>query len=74
MASIFWFKDPFWISLKTRKKNMVPIRKTGNVFSNYTRRFYIVGGRKHQEKTFLHNYVSPLIKKINAKKQGPPLM
>jgi hypothetical protein len=35
--------------------------------------FIIVGGRKHQEKLFiLHNIISPLIQKINAKKQGTP--
>jgi hypothetical protein len=58
--------------LKTRKNNLrFPLRKTGNIFNNYTRGdFIIVGGRKHQE-NILHNYViSPLIQKINAKKQG----
>jgi hypothetical protein len=64
--------------LKKEKNNLrFPLRKTGNIFNNYTRGdFIIVGGRKHQEKLFiLHNYViSPLIQKINAKKQGTPLM
>jgi hypothetical protein len=56
MASIFSkFKDPIWISLKTRENNLrFPLRKTGNIFNNYTRGdFIIVGGRKHQEKALL---------------------
>jgi hypothetical protein len=79
MASIFSkFKDPILDFIEDKEKNNLrfPLRKTGNIFNNYTRGdFIIVGGRKHQEKLILHNYViSPSFKKINAKKQGTPLM
>jgi hypothetical protein len=56
MASIFSkFKDPILISLKTRKNNLrFPLRKTGNIFNNYTRGdFIIVGGRKTSGKALL---------------------
>jgi hypothetical protein len=62
--------------LKTGKKNNLrfPLRKTGNIFNNTRGDFIIVGGRKHQEKLFFILHVIPLIQKINAKKQGTPLM
>jgi hypothetical protein len=47
-------KIPFWISLKTRNNLRFPLRKTGNIFNNYTRGdFIIVGGRKTSESSFL---------------------
>jgi hypothetical protein len=80
MASIFSkFKDPILDFIEDKEKNNLrfPLRKTGNIFNNYTRGdFIIVGGRKTSGKALLfYNYViSPLIQKINAKKQGTPLM
>jgi hypothetical protein len=79
MASIFSkFKDPILDYVEDNEKNNLrfPLRKTGNILNNYNKGdFIIVGGRKTSGKSsfILHNYViSPLIQKINAKKQGTP--
>jgi hypothetical protein len=48
------FKDPILILTEDKENKPVPIKKTGNIFNNYTRGdFIIVGGRKHQEKSSL---------------------
>lgn len=79
MSSIFSkYKDPIIEFAEDKEKNNLrfPMRKTGGVLNNYTRGdFIVVGGRKTSGKSsfILHNYViSPLIQKINAKKQEKP--
>lgn len=79
MSSVFSkYKDPILDYIDNKEKNNLrfPLRKTGNVFNNYTRGdFIIVGGRKTSGKSsfILHNYViSPLIQKLGAKKAGTP--
>jgi hypothetical protein len=57
-ASIFSkFKDPILDFIEDKEKNNLrfPLRKTGNIFNNYTRGdFIIVGGEKHQEKLLFY--------------------
>jgi hypothetical protein len=56
MASIFSkFKDPILDFIEDKEKNNLrfPLRKTGNIFNNYTRGFIIVGGRKTSGKALL---------------------
>lgn len=79
MSSVFSkYKDPILEYIDDKEKNNLrfPLRKTGNVFNNYTRGdFIIVGGRKTSGKSsfILHNYViSPLIQKLGAAKSGTP--
>jgi hypothetical protein len=59
MASIFSkFKDPILDFIEDKEKTTLgSLRKTGNIFNNYTRGdFIIVGGRKTSGKLFiLHN-------------------
>jgi hypothetical protein len=56
MASIFSkFKDPILDFIEDKENNLrFPLRKTGNIFNNYTRGdFIIVGGRKTSGKALL---------------------
>lgn len=79
MSSIFTkYKDSILDFIDDNEKNNLrfPLKKTGSVLNNYTRGdFIVVGGRKTSGKSsfILHNYViSPLIQKINAKKNETP--
>jgi hypothetical protein len=58
MASIFSkFKDPILDFIEDKEKNNLrfPLRKTGNIFNNYTRGdFIIVGGRNIRKSSLFY--------------------
>jgi hypothetical protein len=75
MASIFSkFKDPI-LDFIEEENNLRFSKKNGNIFNNYTRGdFIIVGGRKHQESSFIPYYVISPFKKNKCEETRNPLM